>query len=132
MAKIKSLDELRKLKSDLQGKVDLREKGDNVDSMIQIKIAMATCGIAAGAKKTMDDFVKELKDNSVENVVITQTGCMGYCHSEPTVEVTLPSKEAVVFGNVVGEKVKEIVEKYIVNGELVDGVIPVAYKTIDE
>lgn len=132
MAKIKSLDELKKLKNSLQSKVDLREKGENVDQMIQVKIAMATCGIASGAKQTMDDFIKELKAKNIENVVITQTGCMGYCHSEPTVEITLPSKDAVVFGDVVGGRVKDIVEKYIGNGELIDGIIPVGYKTVEE
>lgn len=130
MAIIKSLDELKKLKSELQAKVDIREKGDNIDSLVQIKIAMGTCGIAAGAKATMDAFVAELSKNGVTNAVITQTGCMGYCHSEPTVQVSVPGKEDVVFGNVNAAKTAEIVEKYIKNGELVDGIIPASHKTL--
>lgn len=132
MAKIKSLDELKKLRSQLQNKVELREKGENVDDLIQIKIAMATCGIASGAKDTMNAFIEKLNKKDIKNVVITQTGCMGYCHSEPTVEITVPGKEAVVFGNVDTDKTEEIIEKYIKNGELVDGIIPVGYKTIEE
>lgn len=130
MAIIKSLDELKKLKSDLQAKVDIREKGENIDALVQIRIAMGTCGIASGAKATMDAFVAELSKNGVKNAVITQTGCMGYCHSEPTVEITIPGKEAVVFGNVNACKTAEIVEKYIKNGELVDGIIPASHKTL--
>ena len=122
MAIIKSLDELKKLKEQLQTKVDIREKGDNIDALVQIKIAMGTCGIAAGAKATMDAFVAELSKNGIKNAVITQTGCMGYCHSEPTVQVSIPGKEDVVFGNVNVAKTAEIVEKYIKNGELVDGI----------
>jgi NADP-reducing hydrogenase subunit HndB len=91
---------------------------------------MGTCGIAAGAKATMDAFVAELSKNGVKNAVITQTGCMGYCHSEPTVEITIPGKESVVFGNVNACKTAEIVEKYIKNGELVDGIIPASHKTL--
>ncbi|BDU50667.1 (2Fe-2S) ferredoxin domain-containing protein [Haliovirga abyssi] len=132
MAKIKSLDELKKLREKLQNKVELREKGENVDDLVQIKIAMATCGIAAGAKDTMDAFIGKLNEKNIKNAVITQTGCMGYCHSEPTVEITLPGKEAVVFGNVDADKTEEIIEKYIKNGELVDGIIPVGYTTIEE
>ncbi len=130
MAIIKSLDELKKLKGELQAKVEIREKGENIDSLVQIKIAMGTCGIAAGAKATMDAFVSELSKNGVTNAVITQTGCMGYCHSEPTVQVSVPGKEDVVFGNVNAAKTAEIVEKYIKNGELVDGIIPASHKTL--
>ncbi len=130
MAIIKSLDELKKLKGELQAKVEIREKGDNIDSLVQIKIAMGTCGIAAGAKATMDAFVSELSKNGVTNAVITQTGCMGYCHSEPTVQISVPGKEDVVFGNVNAVKTAEIVEKYIKNGELVDGIIPASHKTL--
>ena len=130
MAIIKSLDELKKLKNELQAKVDIREKGENIDSLVQIKIAMGTCGIAAGAKATMDAFVSELSKNGVTNAVITQTGCMGYCHSEPTVQISVPGKEDVVFGNVNAVKTAEIVEKYIKNGELVDGIIPASHKTL--
>lgn len=130
MAIIKSLDELKKLKAELQAKVDIREKGDNIESLVQVKIAMGTCGIAAGAKATMEAFVAELSKNDIKNAVITQTGCMGYCHSEPTVEISIPGKEAVVFGNVNAAKTAEIVEKYIKNGELVDGIIPASHKTL--
>lgn len=130
MTKIKSLEDLKKMKEKLQNKVDIREKGENIDSLVQIKIAMGTCGIAAGAKATMDTFMAELSKNGIKNAVITQTGCMGYCHSEPTVEITIPGKDAVVFGNVNAAKTTEIVEKYIKNGELVDGIIPVNYKEV--
>ncbi len=131
MSKIKSLADLKNLREQLQKKVDIREKGENIESLIQIRVAMATCGIAAGAKNTMEKFISKLNEENIDNAVVTQTGCMGYCHSEPTVEITLPGKEAVVFGNVDNDKVEEIVEKYIKNGELVDGIIPVAYETID-
>ena len=55
---------------------------------------------------------------------------MGYCYAEPTIEVTLPNQEAVVFGYVNEKKADEIIEKYIKNNELVDGIIPVNYETI--
>lgn len=130
MEKIKSLDDLKKLKEQLQSKVDIREKGDNIDALIQVKVAMATCGIAAGAKKSMDAIIDEAKKSGINNVVVTQTGCMGYCYAEPTLEVTIPGKEPVVFGNVDEAKAREIVVKYIKEGTLVDGIIPVTYKTV--
>lgn len=131
MAKIKSLDDLRKMKENLQSKINLREKGEDPGSHVQIKVAMATCGIASGAKTVMEFLMEELEKRGIESVV-TQTGCMGYCYAEPTIEVTVPGKEPVVFGYVDTKKADEIIEKYIKNGELVDGIIPMNYETIDK
>jgi NADP-reducing hydrogenase subunit HndB len=131
MAKIKSLDDLRKMKENLQSKINLREKGEDPGSHVQIKVAMATCGIASGAKTVMEFMMEELEKRGIESVV-TQTGCMGYCYAEPTIEVTVPGKEPVVFGYVDTKKADEIIEKYIKNGELVDGIIPMNYETIDK
>jgi len=111
MSKIKSFEELKKIKEKVQSKVDLREKGDNVENLIQIKVAMATCGIASGAREIMNYMIDELAKEEIENVVVTQTGCMGYCYAEPTIEVTLPGKDPVVYGNLNEEKAKEIIEK---------------------
>jgi len=131
MSKIKSFEELKKIKEKVQSKVDLREKGDNVENLIQIKVAMATCGIASGAREIMNYMIDELAKEEIENVVVTQTGCMGYCYAEPTIEVTLPGKDPVVYGNLNEEKAKEIIEKTIKKGELVDGIIPATHKTIE-
>ncbi|MFO7617083.1 MAG: (2Fe-2S) ferredoxin domain-containing protein, partial [Bacteroidales bacterium] len=62
----------------------------------------------------------------------TQVGCMGYCYAEPTVEVTIPGAEPVVFGYVDTRRADEIIERYIKNGERVGDVIPVTYLTINE
>ena len=65
-------------------------------------------------------------------VVFTQTGCMGYCHAEPTIEVKVPGRDPLVFGHVDNKKADEIFEKYILNNEMVDGIIPVNYEVIDK
>lgn len=131
MAKIKSLADLRKMKDEAQAKIKLRENSDNPEQVVQIKVGMATCGIASGAKETMKYFVEELEQEAID-AVVTQTGCMGFCYAEPTVEVTLPGKEPVVFGNVKKGKASEIINAYIKRGELVDGIIPMNFKTIDD
>ena len=111
--------------------MSLRVKGDNIENLIQIRVAMATCGIAAGARETMDEFIKVLQEEKIENAVVTQTGCMGYCYAEPTIELTMPGKEPVVYGHVDRAKVHEIVEKGIKNGEMLDGIIPVTHNTVE-
>ncbi|MCB8964257.1 MAG: (2Fe-2S) ferredoxin domain-containing protein [Bacteroidales bacterium] len=130
MTKVKSLADLKKMKETLQTKIDIREKGDASESLVQIKVAMATCGIASGAKAVMEFLMEELDKRGIQ-AVVTQTGCMGYCYAEPTIEVKLPGKEPVIFGYVDNKKADDIIEKYIKNGELVDGIIPTNFESID-
>ena len=130
MTKITSLADLRRIKSDVEVKMNLRERSESPESMVQIRVAMATCGIASGAKIVMDYLVNELDKRSIP-AVVTQTGCMGYCFAEPTVEITIPGKDPMVFGYVDPKKADEIIERYIKQGELVDGIIPQNYNTIN-
>lgn len=131
MAKIKTLADLQKMREDLQSKVDLREKADNPESYVQIKVGMATSGIASGAKEVMDFMIEALEKRNIE-AVVTQTGDMGYCFAEPTIEIKKPGEEPIVFGYVDLKKADEIIEKYIKLGELVEGIIPVNYQVIDD
>lgn len=131
MEKIKSLADLKKIRDEKQSGLQTREKGEaGADDLVQVKVAMATCGIASGAKETMEFMTEALEKRGVD-AIVTQVGCMGYCYAEPTIEVTLPGSEPLVFGGVNREKADEIIEKYIKGGELVDGIIPVNYETID-
>ena len=129
MGKINSLDDLKKIRDGARSKIDMRSGADSPEGMVQVKVAMATCGIASGAKPIMDFFTDELDKRGI-GAVITQTGCMGYCYAEPTVEVQMPGKEPIVFGFVDQKRADEIIEKYIKNGELVEGIIPVNYEKI--
>ncbi len=131
MEKIKSLADLKKKREQLQSSLQLREMGDNVDNMIQVKVAMATCGIASGAKQVMETIINECNDRKLP-VVVTQTGCMGYCYAEPTVEVKKPGQDPVVFGYITPAKATELVDKYLAGNELLDGIIPVNYEKIDK
>jgi NADP-reducing hydrogenase subunit HndB len=130
MEKIKSLADLKKMQENLRAKIDLREKSNDPDTRIQVKVAMATCGIASGAKEVMEVFIEEFAKRNID-AVVTQTGCMGYCYAEPTVEITKPGYEPITFGYVDVKKASKIIDKYVLNNELVDGIIPVNYETID-
>lgn len=130
MEKLKSIKELEKVRDEAQARLGLRASADSPEAVVQVRVAMATCGIASGARPVMDFFVEELDKRGI-GAVVTQTGCMGYCYAEPTVEVQLPGQEPVVYGFVDKKRADEIIEKYIKNGELVEGIIPVNYEKID-
>ncbi|HPG74241.1 MAG TPA: (2Fe-2S) ferredoxin domain-containing protein [Bacteroidales bacterium] len=131
MAKITTLAELRKQKESLQNKLKLRETADHPESVVQVRVGMATSGIASGAKQVMEFMIEELEKRNID-AVVTQAGDMGYCFAEPTVEITLPGNEPVVFGYVDNRKADEIIEKYIKNGELIEGILPANYNTIND
>jgi len=130
MGKVKTLDDLRKLRDEMKSKTTLRDRSENPDKIVQVKVAMATCCIASGSRETMNYLADELEKRNIE-AVVTQTGCMGYCYAEPTVEVALPGKEPIVFGYVDEKKADLIIEKYIREGELVEGIIPINYQSVD-
>ena len=131
MAKINTLADLQKIKEEVKSSNTRYKYGEGSEQPVHIKVGMATCGIASGAKETMKYFIDELEQQAID-AVVTQTGCIGYCYAEPTVEVTLPDKDPVVFGYVDKSKVLEIIEVYIKRGELIDGIIPLSFKTIDD
>jgi NADP-reducing hydrogenase subunit HndB len=117
MAKM-TLEELRKLRDNK--KTDLRKR-DAEGKEIQVIVGMGTCGIAAGAKTTLDAFIEAIDANKlVDSVMVRQTGCMGLCHSEPTVEVVVPGMPAVIYGRVDRAVAKEIVAKHLIGRELLD------------
>ena len=131
MAKVKTLADLRKMKDELRSKIQLRENAENPESIVQIKVGMATSGIASGAKEVYSFFTEELAKRNLNGITI-QVGDMGYCYAEPTVEVLVPGKDPIVFGYVDVKKADQIIEKYIKNGELLDGIIPPNYQNINE
>lgn len=120
---IKSLDELKKIREEYQNKVSLRQTGENTGDKIEILIGMATCGISSGARDTLNAFVEELNLQGLSNVKVIPVGCIGYCHSEPTVQVYTPGQKPILYGNVVRNTVHEIIEEHIKGGKPVEKMI---------
>ena len=116
MAKL-TLADLRRMREEKQKALDMRD-ASNKD--VQVVVGMGTCGIAAGAKETYTTLIDTLTEKGLTNVLVRQTGCMGLCHSEPTVEVVAPGMPTVIYGHVDAATAKEIIEKHIVGHQLID------------
>lgn len=113
---MKTIEELNILKE--QAKTNMTSIDGNSD-IIRIVVGMATCGIAAGARPVLNSFVEEVARRKLNNVVVTQTGCIGMCQYEPLVEVTEPGKEKVTYVRMTADKVARIVNDHLVNGNIV-------------
>ena len=120
MNKVKTLDDLRKMRESLRASLDLREKSNNPEQMVQIKVAMATCGIASGARPVLNTLVKEVEDRNLEHVIVTQTGCIGLCQYEPIVEVMEPGKPKITYIKMNADKAAEVVERHLIGGHIVE------------
>jgi NADP-reducing hydrogenase subunit HndB len=117
MAKM-TLDELRALR---ESKKQEMAKRDVEGKDIQIIVGMGTCGIAAGAKQTFDALVDSIEKHGLSNqVIIRQTGCMGLCYVEPTIEVVVPGMPAVIYGKMTSDTADELVVKHLVDHTLLD------------
>ena len=119
MAKL-TLADLRKMREEKQKALDMR---DSSNKDVQVVVGMGTCGIAAGAKETFTALIDTLSEKGLTNVLVRQTGCMGLCHSEPTVEVVVPGMPTVIYGHVDAATAKDIVAKHIVGKQLIEGKI---------
>ena len=83
--------------------------------------AMATCGIAAGARPVLTKLSQEVQERGLtDKVAVTQTGCIGLCQYEPIVEVMAPGEPKVTYVHMDPEKAVEIVNRHLVGGHVVD------------
>uniref|UniRef100_A0A7C4CEN0 (2Fe-2S) ferredoxin domain-containing protein n=1 Tax=Fervidobacterium thailandense TaxID=1008305 RepID=A0A7C4CEN0_9BACT len=115
MSKVKSLVELMKIKEQAIQNIKMRESGKRG----KITVAMGTCGIAAGAKDTLKAIVEYLSELKIDDIAVVQSGCMGLCEVEPTIEVSLEGQEPIVYGHVTPENAKRIIQSHILEGKIV-------------
>lgn len=114
MNAIKSLDDLKKIREQALEK----RKATAVSGGIQVIVGMGTCGIAAGARETMKAVLDFIEKNNVENVVVTQTGCIGICEQEPILQVATGESEKTTYGKVSPAIAEEIMKSHVVGGKV--------------
>lgn len=72
-----------------------------------IYIGAGTCGLGAGADKTIAACKKYISDNNI-NAEIIETGCIGLCSSEPIMDVVIPGKNRISFEKVTEDQVSDL------------------------
>ena len=113
---MKSLAELQALRDKVKTNMGIRADDSGNTRVV---VGMATCGIAAGARPVLQAFTEEVAKKNLQNVTIAQTGCIGICQYEPIVEVFEPGKEKVTYVKMTPEKASQIVQKHLINGQVV-------------
>lgn len=108
-----TLDDLRRIRDTARKSMLVRDSGERP----QVKVAMGTCGIAAGARAVVSAVLDELAARDVSDVAVTLTDCMGQCQSEPMLDVQRPGEVEVVYARVTPEIARKIVAQHVIGGQ---------------
>lgn len=113
---MKSLEELKAIRERMQGRVGVRSEDEN---QTRVVVGMATCGIASGARPVLTALSDAVQTRTLDNVAVTQTGCIGLCQYEPIIEVFEPGKDKVTYVKMTAEKALEVLDKHVLGGQIV-------------
>ncbi len=86
----------------------------------KINLHMGTCGIAAGAQKLHQSISQQIKEKGIEDIKVIHSGCAGLCSREPMVTIESRGLPAVKYCDLNEEKIREIFDRHILNGEIVE------------
>ncbi len=114
MPQLKSLDELRALRQQLQKEVQAR-----TEASITITVGMGTCGIAAGAREVMSAILDAVAARGIA-AHVTTVGCIGMCSKEPLVDVRRGDEPKVTYGNVTPAMVPRILDEHVIGGRVIE------------
>jgi NADP-reducing hydrogenase subunit HndB len=88
-----------------------------------VTVHMGTCGIAAGARDIMNALLDEMKKKKVTDVIVTTSGCAGFCNREPMATVALQNQPPVKYADLTAEKIRKILNDHVLGGK---PVVPLA------
>ncbi len=110
---IKDLEEIRKK---VRKATLLREGISNA----KITVHMGTCGIAAGARAIMNAIIKVVEESGRDDIIVTTSGCAGFCSREPMATVELKGETPVKYGDLTEDKIKKIFSEHVLQGKIVE------------
>ncbi len=114
MPKLKSLDDLKRIREDAQQALKTR-----LDTGTTIIVGMGTCGIAAGARDTMHAILAELAKRNID-AHVTTVGCIGQCVKEPLVDIEQAGQPRITYANIRPDMVPQLIEEHLINGRPVE------------
>jgi len=115
MNKVKSIEELKRIREEALKKRDAK----TVSGQKQIIVGMGTVGIAAGARETLKAILNYIENEKLSDIVVRQTGNIGWDSYEPIVQVIIGEVEKVTYGKVTPEIAVKILKEHVVGGKIV-------------
>jgi len=113
---VTKLEDLQKIKERITLDLSLRKGG----YWAKINFHMGTCGIAAGAKKLHALILRNMEEKGIQDIKLIRSGCAGLCSREPMITIESYGLPPVKYCDLNEEKIQEIFDRHIMNGELVE------------
>jgi NADP-reducing hydrogenase subunit HndB len=109
------IEDLDKITAKQKRSVSLRDGAGRA----KITVHMGTCGISAGARKIMAEVMNCVEKAGVSDIVITTSGCAGFCSREPMITVEVTDQAPVKYVELDEKKVDRIFEEHVMKGNIV-------------
>ena len=85
--------------------------------MIELRVGLGTCGIAAGAEEVFRTLNEKVREKGLD-VKVKRVGCLGFCFAEPLVEL-VEDKKSFFYKNMKVSKVDKLLDS-LVRGEVIE------------
>jgi NADH-quinone oxidoreductase subunit F len=82
-----------------------------------VLIGAGSCGLAAGALDVRESVEKTLAELKIEGRIV-EVGCIGPCYLEPLMDVKLPGKPRVSYGNVNAKRAASLLKTFFIDGRI--------------
>lgn len=113
--KIKTLEDLKRLREEALEKRRVK----SASGQVQVVVGMGTVGIAAGARETLKAILDTIESESLADVIVRQTGNIGWDSWEPIVQVSIGENPKVTYGRVTPDAARRIMKEHVVGGQVV-------------
>jgi len=124
---VKTKQDLNKIREENLKKLSLLD-----NNKYRVVVGMASCGLAASADVIYDAIEKAIKENDLKGITLTSVGCIGECALEPIVEVYDKNNNRYTYCMVNEKKAKEIVEKHLIGGEVLNRYLIENFKKVTD
>ena len=115
MPTIRSIEELKNLREEAQKVKEMR----NQSGKIQVIVGMGTIGIASGARETLKAILNFIEEKQLADIILRQTGDLGFTGQDPVVKVIFPDEHEVVYGKVNADQARKIMQEHVIDGDVV-------------
>ena len=114
---MKTMDEINAIREETLKKISLRKDINYKGNEKHILVCGGTGCTSSHSLKIIDKLNEIIKEKNLENVRVVKTGCFGLCAKGPII-IIRPEDTFYAMAN--ENDVEEIIEKHIINGEIVE------------
>ena len=114
---MKTLEEIEAIRTKKRKELDIRVNSNIGSKEKHILVCHGTGCTSSKSPEIINTFRKIIKEKQIKNVRVIQTGCFGLCSKGPIVIIR---PEDTFYAMVTPEDCKEIIEKHIIEGKIVE------------